>query len=79
MDKLNLYEKLLNENGISDLQWAALLNKASLLGSDMDKTNLLISIAQKMPHTETLKENYRKAAKTIGNDSDYGRAVRALD
>lgn len=79
VDKVNLYEKLLTENGVSDLQWAALLNKSSLLESDMDKTNLLISISQKMPHTETLKENYRKAAKTIGNDSDYGRAVRAMD
>src|SRR4030095_13161543 len=78
MDKVNLYEKLLTENVISDSQWAALLNKVSLLDSDMDKTNLLVSIAQKMPHNETLKEKYRNAAKSIGNDSDYGRAVRAL-
>ncbi len=78
MDKLNLYDKLVHENGISEIQWAHFINKASELSSDMDKTNLLVAIARRMPETETLKENYRKTAATIGNDSDYGRAMRAL-
>ena len=49
-----------------------------MMGSDMDKSNLLIELAQNMPKTEALKINYRKAAKNIGNDSDFGRAMRAI-
>jgi hypothetical protein len=45
----------------------------------MDKSTLLIEIAQKMPRTEMLKSLYLTAAKSIGNDSDYGKAVRAVE
>jgi hypothetical protein len=79
MDKKNFYQELINQKNISDDQWIMVINKAAMLGSDMDKANLLIEIAQKMPKTEMIQSSYRKAAKSIGNDSDYGRTIRALD
>ena len=78
MDKISLYKKLISEKNISELQWMDLIGRTSGLGSDMDKTNLLIEIAQTMPQTEVLRAACLKAAKSIGNDGDYGRAVRAI-
>ena len=77
-DKTNLYSKLLAEQIISEEQWLNLISKLGGLGSDMDKTNLLTTIAARMPKTEALRAAYLKTAKTIDNDSDYGRSVRAI-
>ena len=79
MDKTNLYKKLMEIKTISDSQWITLINKASQLGADMDKANLLKEIARKMPRTEMMKSAYLTAAKSISNDSDYGKAVRAVE
>ena len=69
----------MEEKTITESQWISLLNKTAQLGSDMDKSNLMIEIAQKMPKTENLKLAYLKVTKTIGNDSDYGKAMRAVE
>jgi hypothetical protein len=79
MDKTNLYKKLLTISPISENQWIHLVSKTAILGSDIDKANLLVDIAQKMPKTEPVKAAFLKAAKSIGNDSDYGKVVRALE
>ena len=79
MDKINLYQALMEGNKITDDQWVMLIDKTAGLGSDMDKSNLLVYIAQKMPRTEPVKASYLKAAKTIGNDMDYGRTLRAVN
>jgi hypothetical protein len=79
MDKVNLYSKLSMGQQITETQWISMLNNMSHLGSDMDKANLLILATQKMPKTQTLKETYLAAAKSIHNDSDYGRAIRAIE
>jgi hypothetical protein len=78
MDKASLYRNLLDGENISEDQWVALINKSAELGSDMEKSNLLIEIARKMPKTEVLKTACQKGAKSIGNDSDYGRVLRAI-
>ena len=79
IDKANLYNKMLGLNPISENQCIILINQSTLLGSDMDKSNLLIEISKKMPRTEPIKEAFAKAAKSIGNDNDYGRVMRALE
>jgi hypothetical protein len=79
MDKINLYRALIEEKNISDSQWIQMINKTAQLGSDMDKSNLLTEIAQKMPKTIPIKESYLKAARTISNDADYGKVIRALE
>jgi hypothetical protein len=79
MDKINLYEALLEQKNISDEQWILVINKTAGLGADMDKSNLLIYIAQKMPKAEPVKAAYLKAARTINEDSNYGRVLRAVN
>ncbi|MFI5194424.1 MAG: hypothetical protein ACHQD7_10205, partial [Chitinophagales bacterium] len=64
---------------LTDSQWISLMTKAGQLGSDMDKASLLQEIAQKMPRTGNLKAAYLSVAKTITNDPDYGKAVRAVE
>jgi len=79
LDKSNLYRALMNTKNISEDQWIQLLNKISDLGSDLDKTNLLTEIAGKMPKTERVKTAYGKSARSIHDDYNYGRALRALE
>jgi hypothetical protein len=79
MDKIFLYQSILEQKNITNDQWILVINKISSLGSDMDKSNMLIYISQKMPKTETVKDAFLKTAKTINNDSDYGRVLRAVD
>lgn len=79
MDKVHVYSKLINKSELTEKQWIILEEKIPLLGSDMDKSNLLVEIAGKMPKTDLVRAGYMKAAKSINNDSDYGKAVRALD
>jgi hypothetical protein len=79
MDKTNMYRKLMQEKTITDTQWTTLIRKAPYLGADMDKANLLTEIAAKMPRTEMLKAAYLAAAKSINDNSEYGKAVRAVE
>jgi hypothetical protein len=79
MDKMNLFNKLFGTNPITENQWIILINQSASLRSDMDKANTLSEFAKKMPRTDPIKGAYMKAAKTIGNDNDYGRVMRALE
>lgn len=79
MDKVNLYSNLVKQSHISETQWITLIAKAAQLGSDMDKTNLLISYTQKMPRTEPIKSAYTQAAKSVGDDFNYGKLMRAIN
>jgi hypothetical protein len=79
MDKVNIYGRLIKEKDLSEGQWIILENKIGALGSDMDKSNLLVELARKMPKTEMVRAGYMKVAKTIGNDADYGKVIRALN
>jgi hypothetical protein len=78
LDKSNIYRNLMDSKDMSEEQWIQLLNKISNLESDLDKTNLLIDIAAKMPRTGRVKAAYDKSARSIHDDYNYGRAIRAL-
>jgi hypothetical protein len=78
IDRVNLFRKIMEEKSISENQWRSLIHQTTSLGSDVDKADLLTAIGQKMPKTEYLKTAYLKAAKSISNDSDYGKAVRII-
>jgi len=79
VDKVNLYRTMIDKGLANGNFLDSLLEQVSHLNSDVDKANLLIELAAKMPKTETMKSAYLKAARSIHNDSDYGRAVRAVD
>jgi len=78
-DKQDMIHALVAQKNITEEDWLLMIDAASQIGSDQDKSNLLIAIAQKMPPGDKLKSAYKKAAKAIGNDTDYGRAIRAIE
>jgi hypothetical protein len=78
-DKAQLYGHFLSIKNMSDAEWMELLQAVSLLDSEMDKAGLLVQIAPEMPKNEVVRAQYLKAAKTIGNDSDYGKVLRAVE
>jgi hypothetical protein len=79
MDKVNLFNKMLKIDSITENEWIILISQSESLGSDVDKANMLLEFSKKMPKTDLVKTAYVKAAKTIGNDNDYGRVMRALE
>jgi hypothetical protein len=79
VEKENLYTKLMNESIKSEEQWICLINETAQVSQDFEKSNLLVQIAQKMPKSENTKAAYLKVAKSITNDTDYGKAIRAVE
>ena len=79
MGKENLYRKLISGHIANEEQWSSLINITGKLNSDEDKSNMMLEISQKMPINGNLKSIYLKAAKTIRDDMQYGRAVRAVE
>jgi len=80
IDKMALYKRLLNNvNETMEDQWVLLIENAGRLNADLDKTNLLVLIAAKMPRTDRTSAAYLKVAKTLQADAEYGRAMRALE
>jgi len=79
MDKVNLYKKMIGIDPITENQWIILIRQSEFISSDMDKANMLSEYSKKMPKTDPIKAAYVKAAKTIGNDNDYGRVMRELE
>jgi alkylhydroperoxidase family enzyme len=63
----------------ADEEWIALLQATSRLSSDAEKVNVLVKIAQAMPQAAPVRDAYAKAAKSLGSDHEYGRAMRALE
>jgi hypothetical protein len=77
--KENLYRKLMAKDNLPEQQWINLINQINHIGGDYEKGNFLIQLSQKMPKNDNLKNAYLKAAKTINDDSQYGKAVRAVE
>ncbi|HXB45076.1 MAG TPA: hypothetical protein VNV85_13505, partial [Puia sp.] len=77
--KENLYRKLMGENNLSEPEWISLINQTPNIGGDFEKANFLIQLSQKMPKSENLKNFYLKAAKSIADDGQFGRALRAVE
>jgi len=77
--KENLYKKLMGENNLSEEQWISLINQTANIGGDFEKSNFLIQLSQKMPKSDNVRAAYLKMAKTISDDSQYGRTVRAVE
>jgi hypothetical protein len=78
-EKVKLYTRLMNTGIKTEEQWISLVNKVADIGPDFEKSNLLVQIAQKMPKTGDTRAAFLKVAKTITNDADYGKALRALE
>jgi len=74
-----MYRKLAAESIHSDEQWISLLGEVGHMNENYQKAELLASIAQRMPRTDSIKTAYLKTAKTISTDMEYGKAIRAVE
>lgn len=79
MQKQNLYKKLMGENNLSEEQWISMINQTANIGGDFEKSSFLVQLSQKIPKGENIRNAYLKIAKTINDDQQYGRAVRAIE
>ncbi len=78
-DKANLLKYITSKNVMSQEQWAGIINATAEISSDGDKSNLLVSIAPSLPKNDSLKMIYMRVAKTINNETDLGRAIKAME
>ncbi|MCB0462384.1 MAG: hypothetical protein R2816_08505 [Flavobacteriaceae bacterium] len=72
--------KKMGEHDLTEDQLIAVLNSLSHIQSDHYMTQALSSFADKVRRSsERVKAAYRTAAKSIGSDTYYGRAIKAID
>jgi hypothetical protein len=78
-EKQDLLKKLIRDSLSTDAQWIGLIEATNRLDADFQKADLLEEIAGKMPRTDTVKACYIRAAKTITDDMQYGKVMRAVE
>lgn len=72
--------KMVADQNLSEGQITAALNSASNINSDHYLTEVLLAFSDKVRRSsESVKAAYRAAAKSIGSDTYYGRASKAID
>jgi hypothetical protein len=78
-DSKEIYDKLVGLPPQNDIEWAGLIHAVGALEPDYLKSDLLLKIAPKMPRSDSLVSAYRKSAKSIQGDMDYGKVIRAVE
>jgi len=78
-EKGDLYRQMIDSGRKTDAEWISLIRAVGRMEEDGNKSDLLMQIAQKMPHNEIVKAEYKTAARTIKDDADYGKAMRAIE
>lgn len=78
-EKQDLYRQMIDSGRKTDAEWISLIRAVARIEEDEFKSELLLQIAQKIPQNEPLKTEYKAAARTIRDDADYGRAMRAIE
>lgn len=78
-EKSKLLSQVINFE-LSSPQIDALLTAIEGVSQDYEKSKLLQKLGPKLPASDTkLVEAYRRVAKTIGSDYEYGKVMRAID
>ena len=78
-EREDLYHMLIDSVKKTDAEWVSLIRAGAAMENDDRKSNMLVRIAQKMPHNESLNPEYKAAARTIKDDANYGKAMRAME
>ena len=78
-DRANILKKIAQKNLQTDAQWIALINACGQIQSSFEKSNTLIEMANRMPKNDQVKLTYLKVAKTIPEDAEFGRVVKAVE
>jgi hypothetical protein len=78
-DQKEILERLIGLPPVTDAEWSSLIRATGVIQQDYIKTDLLLKLAPKMPRTDSLRAAYRMSAKSLQNDMDYGRVMRAVE
>ncbi|GAB3195336.1 hypothetical protein ABID22_004099 [Pontibacter aydingkolensis] len=71
---------ILNKQKLSEAQYQALFPVVTSISSDYEKSKVLRNMAPRIPANATaLRDDYKKAAKTISSDYEYRKAMEALN
>ncbi len=78
--KSQVYKAATDRSEITEANVTAVLQAARAISSDHYLTEVLTQLAPRVRNgSESLKNTYRDAARKIGSETYYGRALRALD
>lgn len=78
--KTIVFKNALDESDLSEANVIAIINAAKNINSDHYLTEVLTHAATRVrTGSDALKNAYRDAARKIGSETYYGRAMRALD
>ncbi|MEJ8801621.1 hypothetical protein [Pontibacter sp. H249] len=78
-EKSKSISSIVSKQQLSQAQYQALFPVVTTISSDYEKSKVLRNIAPKIPDNATaLREDYKKAAKTINSDYEYRKAIDAL-
>lgn len=78
-DKKELYKVLIDSGRKTDAEWIGLIRSVARMEDEGDRSEMLLHIAPKMPAGDSVKAEYKTAARTIKDDADYGKAMRAIE
>lgn len=78
-EREDFYHLLIDSVKKTDAEWISLIRAGAAMENDDDKSNLLVRIAKKMPIDDSVKAEYKTAARTIRDDAEYGKAMRAIE
>jgi hypothetical protein len=79
MEKSELYKQLLGHEVGADEAWISLIRAVRQQNEAFMKSDLLVEIAGKMPKNEKIKAEFLAAAKSITDDREYGKVMRAVE
>ncbi|GAA4323125.1 hypothetical protein [Flaviaesturariibacter amylovorans] len=77
-EKAGVLKALLGLAGTREEAWTGLFGAAKGIHSDYEKASLLVLAAKKMPRSEKLLAEYRKAAASISSEYELGRVTKAI-
>ncbi|MBS1915257.1 MAG: hypothetical protein JST87_03210 [Bacteroidetes bacterium] len=78
-DKANMLRDITTKNIATNEQWISIINATGEISSDADKSNFLVSIAPSIPKNDSVKTAFMRVARTINNESDLGRTIKAME
>ena len=78
-EREDLYLLLIDSVKKTDAEWISLIRAGAAMDNDNSKSDMLVRIAKKMPIDDSVKAEYKTAARTIRDDAEYGKAMRAIE
>lgn len=78
-DRKDFYYLLIDSVKKTDGEWISLIRAGAAMENEDEKSDLLVRIAKKMPVADSVKAEYKTAARTIKDDAEYGKAMRAIE